>query len=241
MTCGELSEMYELYALGVLEGAEKDEIDAHLARGCETCTRRLSDAHAVNALVMATSVPELPPHSRLKRRLVASLGLTSAGWTWAAALAASCMLVVALWLADQERSRAHELARVRAEMLETAADRDRLLQAMSFLNQPETRQVGFAKSARGNVFLNPARGIVLIGSNLPKMETGKSLEMWLIPKNGSPRPAGVFAPNPDGTALHILPGPLDLSSLNSVAVTIEPESGSPAPTSPPIIAAPIAF
>ena len=64
--------------------------------------------------------------------------------------------------------------------------------------------------------------------------------MWVIPKGGAPRPAGVFYPNPDGTAVHILAGAVDLASLSAVAVTVEPEAGSPAPTSPIIIAASIA-
>ena len=64
--------------------------------------------------------------------------------------------------------------------------------------------------------------------------------MWVIPKGGAPRPAGLFQANPDGTAVHILAGALDLASLNAVAVTVEPAAGSPAPTSPIIIAASVA-
>jgi hypothetical protein len=229
--------MYELYALGLLEdGDEKQEMDTHLQRGCATCRQSLNDAQALNA-VLLSSVPLAQPTARLKRRLMASMGIQPAGWTWAAALAAACLLVVALWLGDQERKRAGELAQTRTEMIQVVAQRDRVLQALSFLNQPETRQVGFGKGPRGNVYLNPSRGILLISSNLPRLDAGKIFEMWVIPKGGAPRPAGLFQANPDGTAVHILAGPLDLASLNAVAVTVEPEAGSPAPTSPIIIAA----
>ena len=44
MNCQELRDMYELYALGVLEGGERAEIEEHLGRGCETCRRGLADA-----------------------------------------------------------------------------------------------------------------------------------------------------------------------------------------------------
>jgi hypothetical protein len=236
MTCEELKEMHELYALGLLDGEEKLEIDAHLGRGCATCRQNLSEAQAVNAILLS-SIPVSRPPARLKRRLMASLGIQPVGWTWAAALAAACLLVVTLWLSDQERRRASELAQTRSEMIRVVAQRDRVFQALSFLNQPETRQVGFGKSARGNVFLNPSRGILLISSNLPRLDPGKIFEMWVIPKGGAPRPAGLFGANPDGTAVHILAGALDLASLSAVAVTIEPEAGSPAPTSPIIIAA----
>jgi hypothetical protein len=240
MSCEELREMYELYALGLLDGDEKTEMDAHLRRGCVTCQQSLTDAQAINA-VLLSSVPVMEPSSRLKRRVMASMGIQPAGWTWAAALAAACLLVVTLWLSDQERRRANELAQTRGELIQVAAERDRVFQALSFLNQPDTKQVGFGKGARGNVFLNASRGILLISSNLPRLDPGKIFEMWVIPKGGAPRPAGLFEANPDGTALHVLAGAVDLASLGAVAVTIEPEAGSPAPTSTPIIAAAISF
>jgi Anti-sigma-K factor rskA len=232
--------MYELYALGLLDGDEKTEMDAHLRRGCVTCQQSLTDAQAINA-VLLSSVPVMEPSSRLKRRVMASMGIQPAGWTWAAALAAACLLVVTLWLSDQERRRANELAQTRGELIQVAAERDRVFQALSFLNQPDTKQVGFGKGARGNVFLNASRGILLISSNLPRLDPGKIFEMWVIPKGGAPRPAGLFEANPDGTALHVLAGAVDLASLGAVAVTIEPEAGSPAPTSTPIIAAALSF
>ena len=53
MTCQELGDLFELYALGVLEPAEKSEIDAHLARGCDNCQHALSEALALNAGVLS--------------------------------------------------------------------------------------------------------------------------------------------------------------------------------------------
>jgi Anti-sigma-K factor rskA len=232
--------MYELYALGLLDGDEKTEMDAHLRRGCVTCRQSLNDAQAINA-VLLSSVPMAEPSARLKRRVMASMGIQPAGWTWAAALAAACLLIVTLWLSDQERRRASELAQTRGELIQVAAERDRVFQALSFLNQPDTKQVGFGKGARGNVFLNASRGILLISSNLPHLDPGKIFEMWVIPKGGAPRPAGLFEANPDGTAVHVLAGAVDLASLGAVAVTVEPEAGSQAPTSTPIIAAAVSF
>ena len=112
-------------------------------------------------------------------------------------------------------------------------------QAFTFLNQPETRQVNFGQGQpappRGNFFLNPRLGVLLIASNLPALPAGKAYEMWLIPKGGTPRPAGLFQSGPQGTAIHILPGALDPNV--TLAVTVEPESGSPAPTSNILFAA----
>ena len=200
--------MHELYALGVLDGEEKIEVDAHLRRGCATCLQNMAEAQAMNA-VLLSSVPLVQPRARLKRHLMSSMGILPASWTWAAALTAACLLVVTLWMSDQERRRANELAQTRGDMIQVVADRDRVLQALSFLNRPETRQVGFGKGARGNVYLNPSSGILLISSNLPRLDPGKIFEMWVIPKGGAPRPAGLFKSNPDGTAVHILAGAVD--------------------------------
>ena len=113
------------------------------------------------------------------------------------------------------------------------AERDRLDQAFTFLNQPETRQVNFGQGQpappRGNFFLNPRLGVLLIASNLPALPAGKTYEMWVIPKGGMPRPAGLFQSGPQGTAMHILAGAVEPNV--TLAVTVEPGSGSPAPTS----------
>jgi anti-sigma-K factor RskA len=90
------------------------------------------------------------------------------------------------------------------------------------------------------VFVHARLGVLLVASNLPPAAAGRIYQMWLIPKGGAPRPAGLFQSEPAGTALHILSGPVDPATLGAVAVTVEPEAGSPAPTSTPIIVAPVA-
>ncbi len=240
MTCEELRDLYELYSLGLLEGEERDEADAHLGRNCASCRASLRNALVLNSLFMAGPT-EAAPSRHLRRRVLASVGVERSSWTWAAALAAACMLVVALWLGVQERERARELDSARATLMRVEGDRDRMLEAFRFLNQPDTRQVGFQKGPRGNVFVNSRSGVLMIAADLPRLTPGQIFEMWLIPKGGNPRPAGLFHAAASGDAFHILSGPVDIPSLSAVAVTVEPETGSPAPTSTPIIAVPVAF
>jgi hypothetical protein len=243
MNCEELKDMFELYSLGLLEPEEKAEIDAHLGRGCATCEAGLKDALAVNALFLSQSPAVVPP-ARLKRRVMASVGVERSSWTWLAALAAACMLVVALWISVQERNRTADLADARRALIQTESERDRLVQALSFLNQPETQQVNFGRGQpappRGNVLVNPRLGVLLIASNLPALGAGKTYQMWVIPKGGAPRPAGLFQSTAQGTALHMLAGPVDPASVGAVAVSVEPEAGSSAPTTTPIIVAAVA-
>ena len=232
MTCEDLRDSYELYALGLLDGEEKREIDLHLGRNCAACRKYLKEALAVNALLLSQA-PEVVAPSRLRRRVMASVGIERAGLTWIAALVAAAAVLVALWLGTESRATDRELAQARLALQQSVGERDRLEQALSFLNQPETRQVNFGldKPAppRGNFFLNPRLGVLLIASNLPALPAGKAYELWVIPKGGAPRPAGTFQSGPQGTAMHILNGAVDSSV--TLAVTVEPETGSPAPTS----------
>lgn len=240
--CQDFREEFELYALGLLGPEERAEIDDHLRGGCDTCEVALKKALATNAIVMSMA-PDVVPPARLKRRLLAGVGVQRMSWGWLATLAAACMLMIALWLSVQERSRASELAATRHNLIEVSSQRDRLMQALSFLDDPATLPVSFGKGQplppHGNVFVHSKLGVLLIAANLPPAQSGKTYEMWVIPKGGAPRPAGLFQ-SQGGTALHILSGPLDMASLGAVAVTLEPEAGSAAPTSTPIIVAPVA-
>jgi len=240
--CQDFQDDFELYALGLLDAAEKEGMDAHLRTGCATCEAALKNALATNAIVMSMA-PDVVPPARLKRRVLAGVGVHPMSWSWLAAVAAACMLMVALWFSVQERSRSSELAQARHTLIEVSSQRDRLMQALSFLDDPATVPVSFGKGQpippHGNVFVHSKLGVLLIAANLPAAQSGKIYEMWVIPKGGAPRPAGLFQ-SQGGTAMHILSGPLDLGAIGAIAVTLEPESGSSAPTSTPIIVAPVA-
>jgi len=241
MTCEELRESFELYALGVLEDEPRAEIEAHLARGCEKCTSALSDALAINAGVLSFA-PEQAPPRRLKKRLLAAIGVRYPGWGWVWALGAVLAVMVALWLGVQERQRSAELADARRSLMQLSGERDRLTLALQFLSDPQTQPATFGKGKtappRGYVFLHSQLGVLLVASNLPAAGDGKTYEMWVIPKGGPPRPAGLFR-SEGARAVHILNGPIDTTMLSAVAVTLEPAAGSSAPTTTPIIVAPL--
>jgi hypothetical protein len=173
----------------------------------------------------------------------AGFGIERAGWGWLGGLAAALMLVVALWLSVQERKRENELADARRDAIQARADRDRLVQAFQILNQPETKRVVFGEGQvqppRGNIFVHSRLGVLLIASNLPPLPAGRTYEMWVIAtKTSAPRPAGLFQSDAQGSAINILPVSLD--SVYAVAVSVEPEAGSPAPTNIVIAPVPVA-
>ena len=73
MICDELRDEYELYALGMSEGPERRELEAHLERRCPHCVPGVAEALETVAAMAVLADPETPP-ARLRRRLMASIG-----------------------------------------------------------------------------------------------------------------------------------------------------------------------
>jgi hypothetical protein len=113
-------------------------------------------------------------------------------------------------------------------------DSARLGQALSILNDPTTKDVSFGEpAARGRVFVSPQKGVVFIAAHLPALGAHRIFEMWVIPTQGNPIPAGLFRGEEDASAIYVRPGPV--TNAAAIAVTVEPEGGSPQPTTTPFI------
>jgi anti-sigma-K factor RskA len=244
VTHEEMSDLYELYALGVLEGEEQAEIGQHLSTSCEVCRAGLQRAAVQNVAVLAAMTPEAVPSARVRRRLLAGMGVPRRTWGWVAWATAAASLAGVAWFWLWASRITTQLDAARQQV--TAADRElsRVRLVLDVLNAPDTRTVVFGQEKheppRGSVFVNPSRGVLLIAARLPQLATDKIYEMWVIPKSGAPKPAGLFRATAAGTAIHSLEGPVDMEATGAVAVTVEPEVGSNAPTSTPIIVAPVA-
>ncbi len=240
MTHEELQGQYELYAMGVADDPERGEIREHLERGCEVCMAEMRQAKQIVSM-MGASAPPQTPSSKLRKRILASVGYEQRSYglaPWFGALAALCF-VAAIYFAGRERSYVEEMVILRSQMGQQAIELTRLTEIMTIMNGVNTREVTFGTGAKGKVFVNPQSGVVLMATNLPSAPAGKTYEMWVIPKGAGakPSPAGLFQPQPDGTVTHVLNGPVDLTTLAAVAVTVEDSGGAPQPTSTPIIVA----
>lgn len=246
MSCEELSDSYELYALGVLEEPEKGELEEHLGRECPTCMAGLRRARATNSMLGAVLTAEAEPSRRLRPRILAIAGLKPArpwGWMGAFAAAAAALVLGIFYFRGEQDAWQRQLAGVRTQLEVSGLENSRLKQALDFLNTPETRLVGFGAGQpappKGNFFVNP-RGVLLIASNLPALAPGRTYQMWVIPKGGAPRPAGLFQADARGGAVHILQGAVDVAGTGAMAISVEPAGGSAQPTTTPIIVAPVA-
>jgi hypothetical protein len=252
MNCDELRDHYELYALGIAEDPEAGEIRAHLQRDCSTCVPGVRGARELITLIGAAA-PAVEPPSRLRNRVLAAVGGRSASrWSWSpvwAAVAAGALIAAVVFNIREHRTAADlaqaaaELTRVQTESTAQTRELARLNEAFAILNQPNVKQVIFGGGApqppRGRVFLDPTHGVLLLASNLPPAPAGKTYEMWVIPKakGSKPVPAGLFQSAADGTAVHVLPGPLDVAGTAAVAVTVEVAAGAQVPNLPPVFAA----
>jgi hypothetical protein len=242
MNCEELRDHYELYAMGAAEEPERSEIHAHLNRKCEACMAGIRHAMEMAALLGA-SAPVGEPSAKLRRRILASVGVEQRrfGWTplWAAAAVLS--LLAAGYLGSRGRDYSNEANRLRRELQRETVEVARLTEAFAILAGSGTAEASFGNAQprppRGRVFLNPRRGVLLVASNLPPAPLGRIYEMWMLPKAGKPVPAGLFQSLEDGSAMHIRSGAVDLAATGAVAVTLEAERGADQPTTQPLIVA----
>ena len=71
-----------------------------------------------------------------------------------------------------------------------------------------------------------------MASKLPSVPQGKAYQLWFIVGNKPPVPGKTFVPDSAGNAVLNDELPREAIDANVFAITVEPESGSTAPTSP---------
>jgi anti-sigma-K factor RskA len=222
MTCEELRQDYTSFALGIADDPERAEIQEHLGRKCPICVPGVASAMAT-VTAMSGAVPVSEPPKHLRRRVAAAVAKAPRR-SWAATFlpwaitAAMSIALVAIGLRGRRESG------------------DTLRQALAILNDPSAKDLTFGetqKSPKGRVLVSSGNGVVFMGASLPRIDAGKTFELWVIPVKGNPAPAGVFQSQADATAVFVRPGPVENAA--AIAVTVEPEGGSAQPTTTPFI------
>jgi anti-sigma-K factor RskA len=175
-------------------------------------------------------------HERTRQRRHSPAWLNALGWA-----AAAAAIIVTLLLARQNQHLQRQLVSLRAR---AAAAQQQLVEARklaALLSSGSAEHFTLAASNTvpqpgGKAIYDRATGtLVFIASNMPAVPSQRAYELWLIPSSGAPVSAGIFKPNAQGTAIILkppLPAGLDAKTF---AITIEPEAGSSAPTSRPIM------
>jgi anti-sigma-K factor RskA len=239
-----------LYALGTLNDEERAAVEAHLPE-CSACRRELEELRSgVVALALSVSGPKPPARSREQlitaiaaepRRAAMRPAARGIWWRplqWA--VAAGTVIVVAL-LALQNGVLKRQVNLLQAG---ASAQRQKLEQAEDFLNSltsPDAERFTFVASPSpprplGRVIYVRRRGtLVFMAAGMAPLPLQQTYELWLIPKAGTPIPAGLFRPDAHGYAT-VLEPPLPAGTeAQTFAITIEPAGGSPAPTSKPVM------
>lgn len=245
----------DLYALGALDGEEKQTLEAHL-RECAECAREVEAARQRVAL-LALAAPAQAPLARVKEEFLRKVRTERGsgnpegrgakrgfGFGWLTpvlglATVAFAGVAVMFWMRDArdvERIRALEgqLAQVQTqsrEMARASATTDKLLEMPGTMRVALMPQPGMPPG-RGGLLYNAKMGMVACTGWLPPAPKGKSYQLWLVPMEGKPMPLGVWGD--EWTApmtMHVTPG----MEAKAFAITEEPEGGMPGPTGPKVL------
>jgi anti-sigma-K factor RskA len=240
----QFAEDLALYALGALQGEERVSLEKHL-EGCAGCRRELEQLRGDMALMALSTAGPVPPR-RARQRLIEAVARerrrsaapakrwwTLVPWVAAAALAAG---LVALWLQNSDLQR--RIAGLQDQSVQQLADLQRARDVVSTLTATDAMRVTLVAAKtppqpQGKaIYVRDRSSLIFLASNLQTLPAQKAYELWLIPTSGAPIPAGVFKPDAHGSATVINP-PLPAGvQAKAFAITVEPESGSSAPTLP---------
>jgi anti-sigma-K factor RskA len=249
-------EDFDLYALGALEGEEKQALEAHIA-GCPACEAKLAEARGRVSLLALAAEPVAPP-AAVKNRLMEQVraerlpsraredarsperaGSLFGRWTlaWVAAAAVLALATGLLWyqnIKDDEKIRQALKAAAAAQLkIENAQKLIEILQA------PDSVMISLASvdatQVTGKVCYNARLGKLACSTHLPAAPSAKSYQLWLVPMTGNPMSAGLIAPNMISTDDMWMTDVKAGTAAKAFAVTLEPAGGMPQPTGPKVL------
>ena len=234
-----------LLALGQLQGDERAALEKHL-EGCAACRRELEQLRGDTALLALSAAGPTPPR-RSRERLLKAIAkeprvAKAAGrrWTWTLVpwFAAAVFALAAVFFFQQSDRLAQRVAELQTESAQQQAQLERAREVVTTLTSTDALRVTLVAAQappqpQGKaIYVRDRSSLVFLASNMPALPPQKAYELWLIPTNGAPIPAGVFKPDAHGSATVIQP-PLPAGiEAKAFAITVEPEQGSTAPTMP---------
>jgi anti-sigma-K factor RskA len=252
MDCEQLAPLYEEYALGVLEGEERAEIEAHLARACPHCTPGIEKARWVVAQLAQISPQAQPPQS-LKGKILdaakssgnvaefaksAPSRATFPVWAWAAAAALAIMTGYSIRQMGNQTTQLAELRqKMRIATLQNKALQDQLevtRQITTVMMAPDSMPLKLMPKDKNmpmvHAYLHPHMGVAITCEQMPAIPAALTLQLWSVPKNGKPMSVAIFHPDSQGQIAIVAPVKMPMNEIAMLAVTEEPAGGSPQPT-----------
>jgi hypothetical protein len=245
-----------LHAMQALTREESAMMRAHL-EGCAECRVALAETEGDLALVaMSVDQHEVPAgarerflnriaeeNSRKEETPQASVASIERGrrraisawipWTLAAALA-----VCAVGLEMEARFQRQQVRMLAGLLDEQRKANAKAHMVMDLLSSPHAQHVMLTAWAThhepmGRAVYMPSHGaLIMQASNLAPAPQGKMYELWIIPMQGAPMPAGMFKPDASGVASVVLPQIPWNVAAKGFGVTLENEQGAATPTMP---------
>jgi anti-sigma-K factor RskA len=165
-----------------------------------------------------------------------------ASWLRILELAGAVVAVVIISLMlRQENLLRRQVAGLQSQSGAQQVELDEAKRLMASLTSPEAEHFTLVASnappqPQGKaIYVRNSGMLMFIATDMPKLPPQKAYELWVIPATGTPIPAGVFRPDARGSATVFRP-PLPAGvEAKTIAITVEPEAGSPAPTSKPVM------
>ena len=241
-----------LYAVDALAGDDRTALEAHLA-GCSECRMELEQLRGDGALLALSTLGPKPPQRARQRLLDAvakeprvplTVTKTEARRSWWGVLgwaATAAVIVFAASLWKENAALKQTLASANTQATQNARELEDIRRIAAPIIEPEAQVVTVVAmkahpQPQGKAFyLRNRSSLVFVASNMPALPPQKAYELWLIPVQGAPIPAGVFKPDAHGSATVVNPPLPTGAEAKAFAITVENESGALTPTMPIIM------
>lgn len=165
-------------------------------------------------------------------------------WVW---LGGGLLVLLSLVTGLQTRRLQTDLSELKGQLrkqrlrgLALDAERQRHEDVLAILTSTDTREFRLRHWARANIsnvrlFWNEQKGALLVASRLlPVPPPDRTLQLWVIKKNGIIVNCGAFRPDADGRASLLVMPKITLREARALWITEEPEDGSAQPSSQPL-------
>ena len=236
MVHDDYKEMIPAGALSALDAAEERTLNEHL-ENCSECRTELEKWEATAAALSLApdpaepspevrnrilsevrkdllSKPEVIPFRSAPRNIWSSLG-TLGAIAAVVLFAALAIGLAVLWRQNQRLEREREFV----ELVNTPGAK-----------VTELRGIDPGLSATAKFAFDRTGRAILMANKLPSVPQGKAYQLWFILGKNPPTPGQTFVPDNSGSAM--LKTEIPLEAVDVFAITVEPASGSSAPTSP---------
>jgi len=256
--CDQFRELIEAYALGALDPEERAALEAHLATGCSDCAKAAEEARWLVSQ-LAYVAPEASPSDMLKGRLMQTVRAEAQSqaqphvlrtknaipfWLW---VGVAALLVFSVYSAWNMRRLQNEILEANNRAAALIGEREKSEQQLALakreamiLMDPNSVKIalksGDAQGPQLEAKWHSEWGVVVMGENIPMPSPHHVLQLWFIPKAAGkmPMPSMMIRPDANGKFVLLVSSPPEsMDATKALAISEEPEGGSPWPTNPP--------